>query len=104
MSPAVAAARRRHPSARAPVPVSTVAGEVAGALQRSGVRQPLVAAAALQLRGRSGMSPDEWARHLGMDADALRAAEAGAVAVDALPEPLRRAVRAVLLAAAPRRG
>lgn len=102
MSTGVAAARRRHPCARSPVPVSTVADEVAGALQRSGVGQPLVAAAALQLRGRSGLSPDEWACHLGIDADALRAAEAGAVAVDDLPGPLRRAVRAVLLGAPPR--
>jgi hypothetical protein len=101
MSP-LAAARRRHPSTQPPVPVGRVVSGVARALDRSGVRWPRVAAAALQVRGRSGLSPDELARRLGVHADVVRSAEAGECDVDQLPEPLRGQVRAVLLEAAPR--
>lgn len=97
-----AAARHRHPSTQAPVPPTRVALRVASLLDRPGVRWPRVAAAVLQLRGTSGLSPDEFAALLGVHADVVRSAEAGEVDADDLPESLRRQVRALLLDADPR--
>ena len=98
---AVGAARRRHPSTRSPVPPARVVLGVAQALEGPGVRWPRVAAAALQVRGRTGSSPDEHAWRLGIDPDVVRSAESGECALDDLPEPLRCQVRAALLAAEP---
>lgn len=98
----VAEARRRHPSTQPPVPARRVVERVLHLVDRPGVRWPGVAAAALQVRGRTGLSPDELAVRLGIDPDVVREAEAGELAAEELPEPLGREVRRVLLAAAPR--
>lgn len=96
MSPAAAAARRRHPSTQPPVAASRVADRVVRLLDRRGVRWPQVAAAVLAVRGRTGLSPDELAGRLGIDPDLVRCAEAGELALAELPEPLRDRVRPVL--------
>lgn len=96
------AARRRHPSMQPPVPLARLTDGVAQVLERPGVQWPRVAAAVLQIRGRSGLSRDELAGRLGIDPDEVRVAEAGECAVDDLPEPLRCQVRPVLADAAPR--
>lgn len=95
-------ARRRHPSTQPPVAVPRVAARVARLLDRPGVRWPRVATAVLQVRGRAGVSPDELAGRLGVHPDVVRSAEAGELAVEDLPLPLRTHVRRVLIDAAPR--
>jgi ribosome-binding protein aMBF1 (putative translation factor) len=101
MSPA-AEARRRHPSTQPPVPARRVGATVARLLDGPGVPWPDVAAAVLQVRGRSGLSADELAGQLGIDPDVLRHAEAGDLGCDELPEALRCRVQPVLLEGAPR--
>jgi ribosome-binding protein aMBF1 (putative translation factor) len=91
-----AASRRRHPSTQPPVRAPQVAARVARLLDRSRARHPQVAAAVLAVRGRTGLPPDELARRLGIDADVLRAAEAGELALAALPAPLRARVAGVV--------
>lgn len=86
------AARRRHPSTRSPVPDRRLADRVAESLGRSGVRWPQVAAAVLAARGRVAVGVDEFAQHVGVEADVLVRIEAGAVPPEALPEPLRRLI------------
>lgn len=98
----LAEARRRHPSTRPPVPDRRVVDRVLGLVAGPGVRWPQVATAALQVRGRTGLSPEELAGHLGIDPEVVRSVEAGDLAVEALPDPLRGAVRRALLDAAPR--
>ena len=98
----VAEARRRHPSTQSPVPARQVADRVVRLVDHPGVRWPRVAVAALQVRGRTGLSPDDLAVRLGIDPDVVREAEAGELAAEELPEPLGREVRRVLLDAAPR--
>lgn len=89
--PAIAA-RRRHPSMRSPVPADQLRDRVADALGLHGARWPEVAASILEVRGRSGLVPEEFARRAGVDVDVLRRAEAGKLARDVLPGCLRRMV------------
>jgi ribosome-binding protein aMBF1 (putative translation factor) len=94
--PARLAARRRHPSTRTPVRSPLVAERMAGVLANTGARWPEVAAAVLADRGVLGVSPEEYARALGVDPDVLEKAEAGALAPAELPGALLRVVAARL--------
>lgn len=89
---AVIATRRRHPSMRSPVPADRLRDRVADALDLHGARWPAVAAGVLEVRGRTGLAPEEFARRAGVDVDVLHRAEAGELARDALPGCLRRMV------------
>jgi hypothetical protein len=93
-------ARLRHPSTRSPVPAPRLQARVAGLLDQSGVRWPHIAAATLRVRGRTGHSPDELARRIGIAPDVIRRAEAGEMAIDELPPALRGPVADVLRDAA----
>lgn len=88
----VAAARRRHPSTRSPVPADRLRERLADVLGLHGARWPEVAAGILEVRGRSGLASEEFARRAGVDVDVLRRAEAGELARDVLPGCLRRMV------------
>ncbi len=85
-------ARGRHPSVRSPVPVDRLRDRVADALELAGVVHPAVAAAVLEVRGRSGLEPVPFARRAGVDIEVLRRAEAGQLSRDQLPGSLRRMV------------
>jgi hypothetical protein len=87
-----AAARRRHPSMRAPVDTAAVRQRVAAVVGSSGARHPEVAASVLAVRGASGLAPDAFARRAGVDIEVLRRAEAGEISRDQLPGSLRRMV------------
>lgn len=94
--PQLADSRRRHPSARSPVPVPAVSARVATALAGAGARWPEVAAAVLADRGVTGRSPAEYAASLGVDEVTLERAESGALGPSELPGPLLRVVAARL--------
>lgn len=87
---AVAAARRRHPSARWPVTPDALRSRVAQALDLHGAGHPDVAAALLEARGRCGRSVEGFAEMLGVDPEVVEWAEAGRTAPDDLPAELRR--------------
>ena len=87
-----AAARRRHPSMRAPVGTAAVQRRVVATMRAAGGDHPEVAASVLAVRGTSGPAPDAFARRAGVDPDVLRRAEAGEICRDQLPGPLRRMV------------
>lgn len=89
---AAAAARRRHPSMRAPVDTAEVRRRVATAFGSSGALHPEAAASVLAVRGVSGLGPGAFARRAGVDIDVLRRAEAGEISRDQLPGSLRRMV------------
>ena len=92
MSSAFAAARRRHPCMRCPVPPTLVHERVADELQLEGAAHPEVAAAVLAVRGASGLDRPAFARRCGVDPHLLCRAEAGELARDELPGALRRMV------------
>lgn len=89
---AAAAARRRHPSVRAPVDAAAVHRRVASVVGSSGGRHPEVAASVLAVRGASGLAADAFARRAGVDVEVLHRAEAGDISRDQLPGSLRRMV------------
>lgn len=89
----LAAARRRHPSARWPAPADALRQRMAQLLDLRGAAHPDVAAALLQARGRLGLDVPVFAERLGVDVDLVRRAEAGEIGVAQLPGPLRRVMR-----------
>lgn len=89
---ALAAARRRHPSARWPLPVDHLLSRVGELLEMRGAPHADVAARVLAARGRTGLDFPTFARRLGIDDHTLRDAEAGRVPIDRLPAPLQRLV------------
>ena len=91
---AAAAARRRHPSMRAPVDTASVSRRVASVVGSSGGRHPEVAASVLAVRGASGLDPDAFARRAGVDVEVLHRVETGEISRDQLPGSLRRMVPA----------
>ena len=92
MSAALAAARRRHPCMRAPVPAETVRHRIVDELWLGGAAHPEVAAAVLAVRGATGLDQCSFARRAGVDVVQLQRAEAGDVPRDQLPGALRRMV------------
>jgi hypothetical protein len=86
------AARRRHPSTRAPVPADAVVARVVDRLRAGGVAWPEVAGAVLAARGSAGVDVVDFAARLGVDPGIVARAEAGAVPPASLPAPLRRVV------------
>ncbi len=85
-------ARLRHPCMRSPVPVESLRVRVAEALGADGVRHVEVAAGVLEVRGRTGLAREEFARRAGVDPEVLDRAERGELARDELPGALRRMV------------
>lgn len=84
--------QRRHPSMRSGVSDRRLQARVSASLRRSGAAQAAVAAAVLSARGRSGLDRDVFSARLGVTAEVLAAAEAGELARDELPGPIRRLV------------
>ncbi len=62
-------------------------------LKREGVEHPVVAATIAALRGTAGETPEQFAERMGVPPAAVIAAEAGLLAAEQLPDPLRFAVR-----------
>lgn len=94
-SPAVDAARRRHPSVRTPVAAPALVARLAQQVTGDGARWPEVAAAVLADRGATGLDQVGYARALGVSTSSLERAESGSIGPDELPGPLRRVLAAV---------
>ena len=92
MSATLTEARRRHPCMRAPVPAARVLARVTDELELHGAPHPEVGAAIIAVRGASGLDQPRFAARAGVAPEVLRRAEAGEVARDQLPGPLRRMV------------
>lgn len=84
--------RRRHPSMRSGVSNLRLQARVSASLDRGGTAQADVAVAVMSARGRSGLSSEVFSARLGVDLAVLAAAEAGELARDELPGPIRRLV------------
>lgn len=80
---ALAQARRRHPCTSYRLPDRWLRARVARSLED--LAFPEVAAAVLERRGRSGLSPEDFARHVGVELSVVVRAEAGQLAPDELP-------------------
>ncbi len=91
-STTMAEARRRHPSARWPAPLDQLRVRVAQWLELGGVGHADVAARLLEVRGRTGLDVEAFARRLGTDPQLRRQAEAGEVPRSRLPGKLARMV------------
>lgn len=85
-------ARSRHPSTRPLLTCAELRYRVADSLEVLGVPHPEVAAAVLEVRGRSGLGPVAFARRAGVAVTTLARAEAGLLERDALPGAMRRMV------------
>lgn len=92
MTGVASSARRRHPSMRCPLPPAALRHRVATELEVSGAPHADVAAAILEVRGRSGLEVLAFADRAGVDVELLRRAEAGETPRDQLPGALRRMV------------
>lgn len=91
-STALAEARRRHPSARWPAPLDHLRARVTQWLELDGAGHADVAARLLEVRGRTGLDTDTFARRLGVSPELLSRAERGQVAPTQLPGKLARMV------------
>lgn len=88
----VAGARRRHPCSAWSAPTAPLLEQVAAELAAAGARHPEVAAALVEVRGRSGLDRATFAARAGVDESTVEAAEAGTLARPQLPGALRRMV------------
>ena len=70
------------------VDVTLFCERLAERLRSKGVAHPVAAAVALAARGHRGVDTDTFAVAIGIDADELRAIEAGTVAFADLPDEL----------------
>lgn len=74
------------PLAPWPSDLTRVCERLAQHLDRSGATHPVAAAVALAARGHHGLDVDDFARGLGLSADAVGRAEAGGIAWEDLPD------------------
>ena len=84
--------RNRHPSTAWRPNLERCRARLTEALTEEQVPWPELGAAVLTERGTSGMSLEEWARSIGVDAGVVASAEAGTLPFDAWPRRLQLAV------------
>lgn len=90
--PTEAESRRRHPCSSWAPPTAPLRAHVTAEIAASGGRHPAVAAAVLEVRGRSGLDRPAFAARAGVDASIVEAAESGELSRAELPGALRRMV------------